>query len=100
MGHRAAAAFAAACALGVGACGSDQDDRPDYRLITPPRYAGAPPVATPPSGGAQDASAADARRLRPVIAAWARRAGSGGASGRARGGPDDVRLTSGSRGRG
>ena len=70
--HRRAAALAALCALGLGACGGDEDDGgPDYRLVTPPRYVGAPPVRTPEPGAEPRPSAADARRLRPVIAAWA-----------------------------
>src|SRR3954471_13806902 len=68
MRHRAVPAVLSALAL--GACGSSADG-PDYRLITPPRYVGARPLATPPAGREPHPSAKDARRLRPVLAGWA-----------------------------
>jgi len=59
-------------AAALAACGGDDAaSGPDYRLITPPEYVGAPPVATPPAGGTRRMTAKDVRRLRPVLAAWA-----------------------------
>jgi hypothetical protein len=62
----------AVAAFGLGACGGTQEaSGPDYRLITPPAYVGAPPVATPTPGKEPHMTARDAKRLRPVLAGWA-----------------------------
>jgi hypothetical protein len=61
----------AALGLTVGACGQDEPAGPDYRLITPPAYAGAPPIASATPGKEPVMTPADAKRLRRVLAAWA-----------------------------
>jgi hypothetical protein len=58
-------------ALGLAACGEEKASGPDYRLVTPPVYAGAPPVPTPTPGKEPRMTARDAKRLRPVLAGWA-----------------------------
>src|SRR4051794_28951299 len=72
MRRRLAALALLAFSLAVAGCGSGQDaSGPDYRLMTPAEYAGAPPIATPTPGKEPAMTAADARRLRPVLAGWA-----------------------------
>jgi hypothetical protein len=60
-------------AAGCGTAASTGDGlaHPDFRLITPPPYVGAPAVHATPAASAPRMTARDAARLRPVIAAWA-----------------------------
>src|SRR4051812_37993050 len=69
-------ALAAGAAAGCGGSGSpsaaDQLARPDYRLVTPPEYVGAPPVGTVGTSVQPAMTSKDVARLRPVIDDWAR----------------------------
>lgn len=59
-------------ASGLAACGGDETaSGPDYGLITPPEYVGAPAVATPAKGGGRTMTAKDAKQATPVLEAWA-----------------------------
>src|SRR4051812_4441099 len=68
---------AAVLAVGLGACGGDDEAR--YRLTTPPEQQGAEPLPKIRRQQEQAAAAAhlrptqaDAERMRPILAGWAR----------------------------
>jgi hypothetical protein len=64
-------------ALALGACGSSgatgggEVAHPDFRLITPPRYTGAEPIAVPTPGVERTMHESDVERLKPVLDGWA-----------------------------
>src|SRR4051794_24564868 len=67
----------------LGACGSE-DEGPDYRLVTPPRYRGAAAISVPEPRIEWTMHAKDARRLQPVLERWStavREGDSAGAAG-------------------
>lgn len=67
----------AATVLSLGACGSSGSSSsglatPDFRLITPPRYVGAEPIAVPTPGVEATMHRTDVTRLKPILNGWAK----------------------------
>jgi hypothetical protein len=81
MPRRRYAAVLATVSLAAGAfgaCGgSEAPSGPDYRLVTPPPYVGAEPIAVPTPGVEVAMHAKDVERLGPVIEAWSEKVRAG-----------------------
>jgi hypothetical protein len=75
--HLLSLAALASVAIALGACGDSNSGAgrfatPDFRLITPPRYVGAEPIAVPTPGVEATMRKADVARLKPVLNGWAK----------------------------